>query len=154
MNDIDALTEAWVDLADDQLSHGSTIRAAENRSVAKEAIARHVISEGLLVARTAEDAVAGFVMFHVRNGVYTEIGTRGTIANIFVHPEYRDEGIGRRLLERAEDRLRDRGVDTVTLEVLANNAEAMRFYERAGYSPHRIEFAKRFETDNNSTDHV
>jgi ribosomal protein S18 acetylase RimI-like enzyme len=44
-------------------------------------------------------------------------------------------GIGRALLARATEDLRRRGYRSATLWVLASNARARRFYERAGWRP-------------------
>jgi ribosomal protein S18 acetylase RimI-like enzyme len=51
-----------------------------------------------------------------------------------VRPERWREGVGSRLLDAAESRLRDRSVWLVRLLVLASNDRARRFYEAQGYA--------------------
>lgn len=51
MNDLDAVTELWVDLARGQRRHGSTLLAAENREAARKWVARSIVTGELLVAR-------------------------------------------------------------------------------------------------------
>jgi RimJ/RimL family protein N-acetyltransferase len=46
---------------------------------------------------------------------------------------YRGQGIGKRLLDRALDAARARGVERVELEVYALNTPAVRLYEKAGF---------------------
>lgn len=142
----DDLTALWVDLADGQRSFGSHILPEENRSLARDAVLRHVVADELLVA-TEGDRLLGFVMFTIESGEYAQDGTRGVIRNIYVRPEDRSQGVGTALLEAAEDALLDRGADWLSLEVMADNERARRFYRRHGYAPHRVTLEKSSESD-------
>ena len=51
-------------------------------------------------------------------------------------------GVGRALLEQAENWARHRGHSLITLNVFAANDRARRFYERAGYSPEMVKYVK------------
>ena len=51
-------------------------------------------------------------------------------------------GTGRALLEHAEEWARGRGVSLLTLNVFAGNARARRVYERAGFVPELLRYAK------------
>ena len=51
-------------------------------------------------------------------------------------------GAGRALLAYAEDWARRRGHTLLTLNVFAANGRARRFYERAGWSPEILKYAK------------
>ena len=57
--------------------------------------------------------------------------------DLWVHRLYRGVGIGRLLLERAELEIVGRGCLTAKLRVVASNHEAIRFYERFGWSIQR-----------------
>lgn len=48
-------------------------------------------------------------------------------------PSYRGKGLGRQLMEGAEQVLRDRGVQIATLEALSKNEPAIRLYESVGF---------------------
>lgn len=143
---VDRLADMWVALARDQRGHGSHLRADTNRTRVRELLARYTASEGLLVAATDTDsgtgAPVGFVMFRVRSGQYEVDTTRGLVENLYVGQGHRDNGVGSALLEAAERRLGERGVDVVSLEVMAPNEAARRFYRRHGYEPHRVELEK------------
>jgi len=57
----------------------------------------------------------------------------GRITSLFVHPDHRRRGIARRLLDRLlADAARAR-LDAVRLEVVAQNAGAIRLYESLGF---------------------
>ena len=160
MSDLDVLADLWVELAQGQRAFGSHLSADANRAVVRASVARHVTFGGVLVAReetnpdTASpettDDVLGFVTFEVETGTYEQDVTRGTVSNLFVRPDRRDEGIGSRLLDAAEERLRDTGADVVSLDVMAANESARRFYRRHGYRPHRIELEKSIQNDTHS----
>nr|WP_143085703.1 MULTISPECIES: GNAT family N-acetyltransferase [Halogranum] len=148
--DVETLTDLWVDLAAGQRDYGSHLYATTNREIARDSVAHHVATEGLLVARVDEPAetIAGFVMFAPEGGHYDQDVSRGVIENLYVAPDYRNEGIGAALLAAAESRLVAAGLDAVTLDAMATNEAARRFYRRHGYEPHRVELEKRVENDN------
>jgi GNAT superfamily N-acetyltransferase len=58
----------------------------------------------------------------------------GEVPAIYVDPSMLGTGVGRELFEAATLALRDAGFARATLWVLAANALARRFYERAGWS--------------------
>jgi ribosomal protein S18 acetylase RimI-like enzyme len=57
----------------------------------------------------------------------------GEIWGIYLSPEYRRHGIGRRLVKEAEDILHDCGCRELILWVLEDNMEARTFYEAMGF---------------------
>jgi len=54
------------------------------------------------------------------------------ISNLAVHPEYRRQGLGQRLLQLCEARLRE---PLLQLTVRASNEAAIALYKKAGYAP-------------------
>jgi ribosomal protein S18 acetylase RimI-like enzyme len=150
MDETGTVADLWVSLARGQRTHGSHLRSEANRTAITDAISRHLITGGLLVARDPD--IVGFVMFGPEAGSYDQDVTRGVVHNIYVVAGRRGEGIGTALLNAAEARLAEDGADTVALEVMAGNESARRFYEQAGYHPHRIELEKRIENDNVTTE--
>ena len=59
--------------------------------------------------------------------------TRAYIYGFRVRPQYRGEGIGTHLMQTAEEDLRQRGFQRVSLNVGRDNFSAQRLYERLGY---------------------
>jgi GNAT superfamily N-acetyltransferase len=59
----------------------------------------------------------------------------GELHTLYVEAAHQGAGLGRLLLERALDHLRDRGYITAVLWVLEGNARGIRFYEAAGWTP-------------------
>ncbi len=60
-------------------------------------------------------------------------GEVGRIRNVGVLPEYRGQGIGRRLVRKAEDWTRDQGIGAVMLSTSEYNVKAISLYRRSGF---------------------
>lgn len=61
-------------------------------------------------------------------------GRRGYIHHLGLSEDCRGRGIGRMLLQRAEEALAALGIDKVNLLVFTDNESAKVFYEKVGYS--------------------
>ncbi len=71
-----------------------------------------------------------------------ETGSRVEVAALVVDETVRGSGIGRRLMERAEEWTLERGYNTVQLRSNVTRAAAHAFYERLGYK--HIKTSKTF----------
>ena len=60
-------------------------------------------------------------------------GHRGWINYLAVHPEHRRAGLGRRMMDEAEKRLREAGCPKINLQVRRTNDEVFEFYKRIGF---------------------
>jgi predicted N-acetyltransferase YhbS len=66
--------------------------------------------------------------------VYAEVrGARGYMGQLAVGPAHQGNGLGRRMIEAAEDYLRGQGCEAVDITVLSLRAELPQFYHRFGY---------------------
>jgi ribosomal protein S18 acetylase RimI-like enzyme len=84
-------------------------------------------------------AVLGFVklLFEQKSwGLSCEVET------LVVDEEAREQGIGSRLMERAEEVARQQGAVAMRVNVLKSNADGRRFYERDGYRPIAVRYGK------------
>jgi ribosomal protein S18 acetylase RimI-like enzyme len=77
----------------------------------------------------ADGEVVGFVNV----GASEDHPGLGELYAIYVLPQAWGGGIGPELIERGEEELRARGFASATLNVLADNPRAQRFYERHGW---------------------
>jgi GNAT superfamily N-acetyltransferase len=64
---------------------------------------------------------------------YSSTSSEAYIERLVVSPDFRRQGMARRLLAAAEDIARDAGKKTVGLHVSGNNLPALRLYENEGY---------------------
>jgi putative acetyltransferase len=81
------------------------------------------------------DPRSGFVVGRpVAYGAYRPMGTDvAEIKRMYVVPDFRGRGLGRRILEHLEARARRDGYAAVRLETGILQPEAIRLYESAGY---------------------
>jgi ribosomal protein S18 acetylase RimI-like enzyme len=61
-------------------------------------------------------------------------GRRGIIHHMCVHPDYRRQGIARKLVQKAEDALSREGINKVFGLVFKDNDGANNFWEEQGYT--------------------
>jgi len=75
-------------------------------------------------------------------------GHRGWINYLAVSPQRRRRGIGKRMMEEAEKRLRSSGCPKINLQVRENNRSVIQFYESIGYTRDPVvSMGKRLEHD-------
>jgi ribosomal protein S18 acetylase RimI-like enzyme len=60
--------------------------------------------------------------------------TTGYLQSFRIKPQFRNRGIGTRLIEQAEEVLKERGFQRAVIAVAQDNLDARRLYERQGYS--------------------
>lgn len=87
----------------------------------------------ITLVATNGDKIQGFVIadrFRSRRGAHA----MGRIITIDVAPEAQKSGVGTMLLTGVEKELKRAECDFVSLEVAVDNAKAMRFYKKHGYS--------------------
>jgi ribosomal protein S18 acetylase RimI-like enzyme len=85
----------------------------------------------ILAARTPQGELAGFcwcVFFDPGTGLEAEV------AEVFVRPGFRTQGVGGRLLERAVQLFRERRVTFASVWTRENNPQAVRLYQQAGFT--------------------
>jgi GNAT superfamily N-acetyltransferase len=81
-----------------------------------------------------EGSARGYAILTISFSLETG-GRDGFIDEIFLEPDLRNQGLGRRLLTLIEDEARALGLQRLYLEVERHNP-AIRLYERAGYEDH------------------
>ena len=63
-------------------------------------------------------------------------GRDAFVDELYVEPQYRRQGIGRRAMQFVEAQARETGVQAIHLEVDQGNDSALKLYRRAGYEDH------------------
>jgi len=124
-----------------------TWRAAYSGLMPDEAIARFDVEaqqrfwrEVLARERPPGSAIfvaelGGEVVGFASVGACREDEAAGELYAIYLHPSCWNRGIGRALLERAEESLRSSGFTRAILWVMEGNERGERFYRAAGWKP-------------------
>ena len=66
---------------------------------------------------------------------------QGLLENIYIEPEWRKCGLGRRLIDVFKDDCKEHGAECINVTVLANNQDARAFYEKMGLLPRNIVYS-------------
>lgn len=82
---------------------------------------------GLLVARDDDGRLTGCV------AVTRKDDTLGYLGTFCVDPQLQSAGLGRRLLDAAEDEARSSGLDAIEMTVITQRELLITWYERRGY---------------------
>jgi ribosomal protein S18 acetylase RimI-like enzyme len=75
-----------------------------------------------------------FVSLHGSRPELADGATRAYVYGFRVRPEFRNQGVGTRIMYTLEQNLWKRGFRQVTLNVGKDNPDARRFYDRLGYN--------------------
>jgi ribosomal protein S18 acetylase RimI-like enzyme len=88
-----------------------------------------------LVAETEDGTVVGFVMGELFMGEFGIFREEGTLDTIGVDPDYRHQGIGKRLIEEFFDHLREMGVQKIHTLVDWNDSKLVQFFRANEFIP-------------------
>jgi GNAT superfamily N-acetyltransferase len=99
-----------------------------------------VESEAFILLAERQGRPVGYAMVCVREGSPTwPLSERaGELETLSVLPSERGGGTGTALLEAVRKELEGRGVTEVSLHAVATNNDAIRFYERHGFTTHAL----------------
>jgi GNAT superfamily N-acetyltransferase len=122
-----------VDVVNDAFRVERDFRAGERTSVAE--VSRLIESSHWLVA-IHDEQLAGAVLVRVE-------GTTGYFGMLAVRPSLQGLGIGRALVEAAEEYCRARGCTTMTLSTGSVRHELLRHYDKLGYKVASVDPAPR-----------
>lgn len=97
----------------------------------------------VLVAVNERDAILGHVIVMGNQIDTVSELPQAWVYDLSVRPEFWGQGIGRALMEAAEEFARSLGLEWIGLGVTVANHRAVRFYEEIGYEKERFQMIKR-----------
>ncbi len=142
----DSLKQLWMRLAREMFETGYFIIPSEANAEKWVRFIREGLAEEksfLLVARSDGKPV-GFVQGSVPKFPLEVSEPAGTIDNLYVLPEFRGRGIGKKLMAEGLKTLKTRGVKAVRLSVLKENRVAIKLYEKLGFKIYQYGMEKAF----------
>lgn len=140
-NDLDELAALYDDLNDYLAAHTNYPGWMKDIYPVRET-AETGIKEGTLYVCRENGTITGTIILnHQPETAYqgapwlTDAKTAEALVihTLAVHPDHTKKGIGRRLLQFAEELGRAKGMKAIRLDVFRNNKPAIALYERAGY---------------------
>ena len=92
------------------------------------------LANGVALIAEDEGAPVGYALA----SVVPQTPIRGHLYDLYVRADVRGRGVGRELIGAAAERLRQRGVTHLSLDVALTNESARRLYERVGFRPYDV----------------
>ena len=112
-----------------------------NRAFLEPVLKQSEPDSAILIAEEEGGALAGFVHLQTQTDYFSG-EKHGYISDLAVDQGFEGQGIGRMLLEAAEDWARTNGYHLLTLYVFAGNTRARQIYEKQGFAQEVIKYVK------------
>jgi len=147
--DASAVRACVVELQESERTLDARLRPAETMADAYCARIRVRCGDagGQVFVAEHDGAVVGFVAVLAQEP-FTDLddppGTFALVTDLVVRSRYRGRGIGRQLLRRAEQFVREAGARELRIGVLADNVGARQLYLASAFVPHLEIFVKRW----------
>jgi len=134
--DAEAAARLWMQSAEEHTSHDPVYTTAPGAEKTMRRFLADLARNGyaFVFVATVGDRMVGFVSGELREGSPTFLPKIwASVDDVFVHPDYRNGGIGRALIASVEGWARQKGANGVSLQVAAANARGREFYEDLGF---------------------
>lgn len=119
-----------IEIAHDYLEHLLTITRQEKGKVFVVEINNEIVG---MISIAIEDDIRHF----------RKAGKVAYISEVIILPEYRDRGIMKELLEKAEEYAKSKQVKTIQTALLAKHAEGIEGFTRNGFSSYEVILHKK-----------
>jgi len=100
-------------------------------------------ADGILVVAEAEGSLVGLGVGEVSRPSSWSDERALDVANVYVDPAHRRQGIGRAIVAELVAFANGRGLGRLVLRVFAPNHEAAAFWRKLGFEPRLIQFTAR-----------
>lgn len=104
-----------------------------SRSFLEQVMKEPAPDAAIFIAETESGNFAGFIHLQTQTDYFSG-EKHGYISDLAVDQKFEGQGIGRLLLEVAEDWTRSNGYHLLTLYVFAGNTRALQIYEKHGFN--------------------
>ncbi len=98
------------------------------------------------VAYLPDEPVIGWVHVHVLKSLV--VSSVAILGGLIVNQNYRGRGVGRLLMQHAEQWAKEHNCDTIQVRSNIVRQEAHRFYEKVGYTPFKTQLALQKDLNN------
>lgn len=133
-NIVEKDAETFYSLAKSFYDSGATKREYNQESAEKtfkQVISKHENLWGYIITDLTDDVVVGYALL-ASYWCHEENGNVLILDELFIHPDFRHKGFGKRFLNWIEQEFHDFAV-AITLDVLSTNIVAQELYNKSGF---------------------
>jgi ribosomal protein S18 acetylase RimI-like enzyme len=109
----------------------------------KGKIERSTSGDGLVLVAEEEEIVGFLTCSIIDNCPNTEIRKMGHIGEVYVIPAYRRRGIAAAMMKEALKWMKERNVEYAELNVVVQNAAAIKAYMEMGFKPNQCNLVQK-----------
>ena len=106
----------------------------------------YFLNEQYIFVAIEDNKIVGFITGEIFKKKAWYNVQLGEINNIFVLEEYRQKGIGKKLVKTMIDTFKQEGITNIDLYTFGNNIDAIKFYEKIGFKKYNVQML--YEKDN------
>lgn len=106
----------------------------------------YFLNEQYIFVAIEDNKIVGFITGEIFKKKAWYNVQLGEINNIFVLEEYRQKGIGKKLVKTMMDTFKQEGITNIDLYTFGNNIDAIKFYEKIGFKKYNVQML--YEKDN------
>ncbi|UHO38839.1 GNAT family N-acetyltransferase [Chryseobacterium capnotolerans] len=93
----------------------------------------------LIVVENDDEIIAsGYALIKKSEKDYNQFKSYAYLGFMYVKPEYRGKGINKIITDELINWSKSKGISEIRLDVYAENASAVKAYEKAGFEPHLL----------------
>lgn len=133
--DMDTLVSMWKDFMGGDFAEKSNLKMSELNINRWRSLARMSVEQRMIKVADIDGEAVGFILLNYGVQPFETIQKSALILELYVVPRHRRKGYGRRLLHDGLHYVKSLGCDLMALNVLSDNVNAIRFYEREGFEP-------------------
>jgi GNAT superfamily N-acetyltransferase len=111
------------------------------QSMSKKLIKNAIYSRnGLVLVSEIDNIIVGYLLLTIRkNFPIFKLKKYGKLQTIFIEEKYRNKKISTKLINRALEWCKEKGLSRVSLDVLPKNLHAIEVYQKWGFTPYSLE---------------
>lgn len=99
----------------------------------------YFLNEQYIFVAIEDNKIVGFITGEIFKKKAWYNVQLGEINNIFVLEEYRQKGIGKKLVKTMIDTFKQEGITNIDLYTFGNNIDAIKFYEKIGFKKYNVQ---------------
>ncbi len=138
-DDLETLNDLMFDLHDEHHVQSPELFKTAEEIEQEKSIARYLDDpECLVYVAKLEDEIVGFVSGHFceLTSTVSQPVMMGSVDELYVLPEFRKQGVAKKLLNKIESTFIQYGVKQMFVEVWDFNQKALELYEKQGFGHH------------------
>ncbi len=144
---LDGCIHAWSQLVSDQRLHDPRLEITSMEIEDIRNFLRRLILDRRLIVAIESESIVGIATVAPDLNMLDHSGTVWNIADVWVKPSHRRQGIARQLVKSSEKRAIRDGATEIRLQVYASNDAASMMYGQLGYRTIIRTMRKRLDED-------